>query len=162
MRTTSLLIASLILGLVTGVRASAASGAAFAVIVAADVPAHALTRESAAFIFRRKQLYWRGAGRMQPVNLPAGHALRRAFSQCVLGQEPQAMESYWREMYFNGVYPPFVLESEQAVVLFVGKTPGAIGYVSSCPSGSDVRVVLVVGDAPNCPKPTANCVTAQD
>lgn len=148
--------------LLVATQALATSGPAFAVIVSADVPAQTVTREATAFMFRRKQVSWRGAARIQPVNLPAAQPLRRAFSLCVLGQEPEAMENYWREMYFNGVYPPFVVESEQAVLLFVRSTPGAIGYVSACPTSPEVRVVLVVGNAPNCPRPTAHCATAQE
>jgi ABC-type phosphate transport system substrate-binding protein len=162
MRITMGLIASLAACSVAGLPPASASSPGFAIIVADDVSTHALSRESAAFIFERKQLYWQRGARIQPINLPAAHALRRLFSLCVLGQEPEAMENYWREMYFHGVVPPFVLESEQAVVLFVSTTPGAIGYVSSCPPGLNVRVVLTIGDAPNCPKPTATCASPQD
>ncbi|MEO7325051.1 MAG: hypothetical protein ABIW82_09510 [Dokdonella sp.] len=71
------------------------------------------------------------------------------------------MENFWREMYFNGVFPPYVLDSEQAVLLFVSKTPGAVGYVTSCKHDAGVRVVLVIGDLPNCPKPTTTCAALQ-
>lgn len=83
-----------------------ASGQAFAVIVAADVEELALSRENLSFIFQRKQNFWKNGKRIQPVNLPPANPLRRAFSSCVLGQEPEAMEDYWREMYFHGVLPP--------------------------------------------------------
>ena len=162
MRITMGLIASLAACSILGSPAAAASSPGFAIIVADDVSTHALSRESAAFIFERKRLYWPGGARIQPVNLPAAHALRRLFSLCVLGQEPGAMENYWREMYFHGVVPPFVLESEQAVVIFVSTTPGAVGYLSSCPPDLNARVVLTIGDAPNCPKPTATCARPQE
>jgi hypothetical protein len=68
------------------------------------------------------------------------------------------MEDYWREQYFHGVLPPRVLESEQAVALFVGATPGAIGYVASCPSGLRAKVLLTVGDPPNCPRHAMPCL----
>jgi hypothetical protein len=135
---------------------------AFAVIVAADTLEHRLSRESASLIFRRKQTFWENGKRIQPVNLPPAHPLRRAFSQCILGQEPQAMEDYWREMYFHGVLPPHVVASEEAVILFVLSTPGAIGYVSTCPTDPRVNVVLTVGDVPNCPKPSATCTPLQN
>ncbi len=134
----------------------------FAVIVAADVEGVHLTRDDAAAIFRRKQTFWKDGRRIQPVNLPAAHSLRRAFSQCVLGQLPDAMEDYWRQMYFQGVLPPRILESERAVSLFVASTPGGIGYVSTCSNDSRFIVVLTFGDVPNCPKRPAICAPLQN
>ena len=132
--------------------AAAASEPPFAVIAAPGATEHRLTRESVALIFRRKQTYWENGTRIQPVNLPPAHPLRRAFSRAILGHAPEALEDYWREMYFHGVLPPHVLASEEAVVLFVRSTPGAIGYVSTCVPGHGVDVVLSVGELPACPK----------
>lgn len=138
------------------------SKVSFAVIVADDVEERTLSREELSFVYQRKQNFWRNGKRIQPVNLPATNGLRRAFSQCVLGQPPEAMENYWREMYFHGSLPPHVLESEEAVLLFVDTTPGAIGYVSVCPPHMHARVILTFGDALNCPKRTATCIELQD
>jgi hypothetical protein len=134
----------------------------FAVIVANDIPERSLSAKNVALIFRRRQVTWNDGLRTQPVNLPASNAVRRAFSQCVLGELPQAMENYWRQMYFHGVLPPHVVESEQAVALFVASTPGAIGYVSSCPKDLVVNVIFTVGDVPNCPKRSVSCESLQD
>jgi hypothetical protein len=134
----------------------------FAVIAAAKSPEQRLSRESVSLMFRRKQNYWEDGTRIQPVNLPASNALRQAFSQCIFGRKPESMEDYWREMYFHGALPPHVLASEEAVVLFVLSTPGAIGYVSSCPSDARVNVLLTVGDVPNCPRRNATCAPLQD
>jgi hypothetical protein len=134
----------------------------FAVIVAPDVVDRNLSPRAAQSMFRRRQTVWPDGARVQPVNLPAASAVRRAFSECVLGEAPEAMESYWREMYFHGVLPPHVVDSEQAVVLFVNSTPGAIGYVSACPKDVPVNVVMTFGDAPNCPKHPATCDSLQD
>lgn len=122
----------------------------FAVIAAPGATEHRLTRETVSLIFKRKQNYWESGSRIQPVNLPPVHPLRQTFSQIVLGQAPEAMEDYWREMYFHGVLPPHVLASEEAVILFVSATPGAIGYISACPSERKLNVVLLVGDVPGC------------
>ena len=145
---------SLLLALVVALAApaAAASEAPFAVIAAPGATDHPLSRESVALIFRRKQNYWENGTRIQPVNLPPAHPLRREFSRAILGQPPEALEDYWREMYFHGVLPPHVLASEEAVVLFVASTPGAIGYVSTCFPEHKVDVVLMVGQVPSCPR----------
>ncbi len=70
----------------------------------------------------------------------------------ILGQPPEALEGYWRDLYFNGVVPPFVLASEEAVIRFVASTPGAIGYVSACPGDKRVRVLMQLDGGPPCPR----------
>lgn len=100
-------------------------------------------------IYRRQQQFMAGT-RLQPVNLPAAHPLRRWFSQQVLGSAPDEQEAYWRTQYFNGVVPPFVLASEEAVLRFVAGTPGAIGYVASCVVDRRVRVLLTIEGGPGC------------
>jgi len=146
------LLASVLLVLALAVPDAWAADRPFAVITAPGVAEHRPSREVISLIFKRKQKYWENGTRIQPVNLPAAHPLRRAFSQNLLGQLPEDMEDYWRERYFHGVLPPHVLESEEAVILFVSSTPGAIGYVSTCIPEHGVNVVLTVGELPTCPR----------
>jgi len=155
-----------LLGLValgrSSVQGAARIASPFAVVVAHGTADAHLTTRAVALIFRLKQTHWADGTRTQPVNLPVSSALRQAFSQCILGEAPESMENYWREMYFHGVLPPHVVDSEQAVLLFVASTPGAVGYVSSCPKDATVDVVFTVGDMPNCGRRTASCESLQD
>jgi ABC-type phosphate transport system substrate-binding protein len=148
----SLLASMLLLLLAFAMPVASAAERPFAVITAPGVAERHPSREAISLIFKRKQKYWENGTRIQPVNLPASSPLRRTFSQYLLGQLPEAMEDYWREMYFHGVLPPHVLESEEAVILFVSSTPGAIGYVSTCLPEHGVNVVLLVGELPPCPR----------
>lgn len=125
--------------------------AAVLVIAAPGSEPPAITSDELALVYRRQKTLVDGT-RVQPVNLPAAHPLRRWFSQQVLGQPPEAMEGYWRDLYFNGVVPPFVLASEEAVIRFVASTPGAIGYVSACPGDKRVRVLMQLDGGPPCPR----------
>ena len=152
MPTTLSLLAPVLLALALAMPDARAAERSFAVITAAGATEQPLTRESISLIFKRKQTYWGNGTRIQPVNLPPAHPLRRTFSQSMLGQLPEAMGDYWREMYFHGVLPPHVLASEEAVMLFVSATPGAIGYVSTCIPEHGVNVVLTVGELPTCPR----------
>ena len=152
MPTIASLLASGLLVLALATSSAWAVERPFAVIAAPGATEHRLTRESVALIFRRKQNYWEDGARVQPVNLPPANPLRQAFSRAILGRSPEALEDYWREMYFHGVLPPHVLASEEAVVLFVSSTPGAIGYVSTCVPEHRVHVVLMVGEVPDCPR----------
>jgi ABC-type phosphate transport system substrate-binding protein len=146
------MLRSCVLGLALLLPAAWGAERPFAVIVGPSAAEHRLTRESLALIFKRKQNYWENGTRVLPVNLPPTHALRRAFSLSVLGNAPEAMEDYWREMYFHGVLPPHVLESEEAVILFVNSTPGAIGYISGCPADRKINVAMTFGELPSCTK----------
>ncbi len=140
-------------GLVVTALQAGAVQPAYVVIADPDtVSNRRLTRESVARIFLRRQMYWSGGKAIQPVNLPPAHALRREFSLDLLGGSPESFEDYWRDLYFNGIEPPHVVASEEAVALFVSSTPGAIGYLSSCLPGHRYAVVLQVGDVVGCPK----------
>lgn len=106
-------------------------------------------------IFKRKRRFWDNGQRIQPVNLPASHAVRRAFSQLVFGLSPEEMDGYWRDQYFHGELPPYVLGSEEAVIRFVSSTPGAVGYVSHCIVDRRVMIVARFEGGPACAHPSA-------
>lgn len=116
--------------------------AELAVVVSSRGPVHDLDLDALARIYRRKMLYWQDGNKVEPVNLPAAEPLRLLFSRRVLKMEPEELEAYWNQQYFQGVFPPYMLPSEEAVMRFVADTPGAIGYVSAC--AVDARVVVLV------------------
>jgi hypothetical protein len=51
-----------------------------------------------------------------------------------------AVRSYWQQRIFSGRdVPPPELDSDEAVVAFVARSPGGIGYVSAATKLSGVR-----------------------
>jgi ABC-type phosphate transport system substrate-binding protein len=113
-------------------------------VVVAGNQAQAVTPAELALIYRRKKLFWSSGARINPVNLQASDPLRQLFSRAILGQSPAEMQAYWNTMYFNGISPPHVLASPEAVLRFVAQTPGAIGYVPFCEADARVTVVLAL------------------
>lgn len=101
-----------------------------AIVASPTVSAAALDADEVRRIFLMRRRYWDDGSLVQPVNLPADSPLRIAFSTSVLGSTPRRLADYFNELYFHGTRPPAVVESERAVLLFVQRTPGAIGYVS--------------------------------
>ena len=93
-------------------------------------------------IYLRKQRYWPKGLPIKPVNLISEHPLRLVFSQSILGSLPKAQIDYWNGQYFNGVLPPYSVESEEAVLRYVAQTKGAIGYVSACRIDKRVKALL--------------------
>lgn len=141
-----LFIFSLLMGLSIGLLHSASAFAVhdgLAVIVPAG-ESDAVDKSSLILIYQRKKLFWRNGRKIYPVNLPARSLLRREFSQAVLGASPEDLENYWNVAYFNGISPPYVLQSDDAVIHFVANTPGAIGYIPVCHANAQVKVVLVI------------------
>lgn len=93
-------------------------------------------------IYWRKQLYWPKGLRIKPVNLSTEHPLRLQFSQAILGSAPKSQIDYWNGQYFNGVLPPYSVNSEEAVLRYVTQTKGAIGYVNACNLDERVQAVF--------------------
>jgi ABC-type phosphate transport system substrate-binding protein len=123
-----------------------------AVIMAPGAAQPKLDRDDLALIFKRKKRFGDEGQHIQPVNLSAIHPLRRAFSMQIFGRNPEELEDYWRDMYFHGVQPPYVLASEEAVIRFVAATPGAIGYVSLCVVDQRISVVMRLDNGSACPR----------
>ncbi len=155
-----LFLACISLALIVGMAlpCRAAEGDLLAVIVQRGQSVHQMNTAELSLIFLRKKLYWADGKRMQPANLTTDNALRQHFSMRVLGGLPESQTDYWNNMYFNGVSPPFVLASQEAMLRFVAETPGAIGYVDACKADARVKVVAwidaqgntVSGPPPEC------------
>ena len=96
-------------------------------------------------IFMLRRRFWGDGTRIAPVNLPAADSIRLRFSQRILGQSPKALSGYWNDLYFHGVDPPTVVESEQAVQLFVARTQGAVGYIREEALDPTLGTVRVLG-----------------
>lgn len=80
-------------------------------------------------IFLARQRFWPSGTVAHPVNLPASSPLREFFSRETFGQSVRELAPYWNERYFHGTRPPPTVASEDAVLLFVARTPGGVGYV---------------------------------
>lgn len=123
-----------------------------AVIVNADLPIASLTRDDVRRIFLLRMRFWRGGARIAAANLASSSPLRDAFSRAVLGQSARELAAYWNDLYFHGTLPPPTMESEAAMLLYVARTPGAIGYVTLealTSQSNGVRAVLSIeGNVP--------------
>lgn len=84
-----------------------------------------------AAIYLLRVTTWPDGSRIVPVNREAGSDLRTQFTANVLMQDNAGLAAYWNEMHFMGKMPPVVQQSERAMLAFVRRVPGAIGYVSA-------------------------------
>jgi len=120
----------LLLALLTGL-AGAPTPQADRVCVVANVSASVeeLDLDLVRRIFLLRQRFWPDGAPAHPVNLPASSPIRERFSREAFGQSVKEMAPYWNERYFHGTRPPPTVASEAAVLLFVARTRGGVGYV---------------------------------
>jgi hypothetical protein len=138
--------ASVLLALLAGSRGAAVEVdpvGPIAVVVGTSSPIRDVTIDGLREVYLRRRRIWPDGTPSLPVNLPADHPVRRAFSRRVLGRLPEDLEGHWGRLAFDGVRPPPVLQTAQAVCAYVAVEPTAIGYVPpSAIDASSCRVVL--------------------
>ncbi len=117
-----------------------------AIVVGTASPIRDVTVDELREVYLRRRRIWPDGTPTLPVNLPADHPVRRAFSRRVLGRLPEELEGHWRRLAFDGIRPPPVLQSAQAVCAYVAVEPTAIGYVlPGVVDAASCRVVLRLG-----------------
>lgn len=100
------------------------------VIVSRSAPKESITGKGLSRIYLKRKVLWEDGKAIVPVNLSSQHPIRASFSQTILKKSHRELVDYWNEQHFKGVNPPVVLESEEAVKIFVRQVEGSIGYIS--------------------------------
>jgi ABC-type phosphate transport system substrate-binding protein len=104
-----------------------------------------ISKKELSDIFLRKAKTWSNGQPVLPVDLAATSATRNGFSRVILGRDANAIKSYWQRQIFSGRgVPPPELDSDEQVLAYIRKNPGAVGYVSSdAEIGSGVKVLEI-------------------
>lgn len=120
----------------------------FKVIAHPSVPVTSASKQDLSLLFLKKiTTYekWGDAKKVVPFDLAADSSVRADFSTAVLKKSVAATKSYWQQQIFTGRgTPPTELTAEAEIIASVGRTPGAIAYVSAAatlPAG--VKLVKV-------------------
>jgi ABC-type phosphate transport system substrate-binding protein len=121
-----------------------AQSPAYRVIVNPSNTVSALTRDQVSDAFLKKITRWPSGETIRPVDLHGTSSARQKFAADVLRRSLAAVRSYWQQLIFSGRnIPPAELESDAAVIAYVLKYPGAIGYVSGEANVDGVKVIIV-------------------
>ncbi|MFZ2450426.1 MAG: hypothetical protein WAW36_07905 [Methylovulum miyakonense] len=112
------------------------------IITGANTPFSNATSKRLENIFLRKTLLNEDGISWIPLNLNPDNPIRQAFSDTLFHRRLDALESYWNEQYFQGITPPYVVASVEAMLRFVTGTRGAIGYILPCHLDERVQVVF--------------------
>jgi ABC-type phosphate transport system substrate-binding protein len=101
-----------------------------------------LGREDVARIYLRKRRFWDDGAPIVALNQEPTSPARAAFTRLVLGTDTSQLQAYWNEQYFQGIFPPTVLSSADAVRRYVAADVNAIGYIEASEVNDSVRVAL--------------------
>lgn len=127
--------------------APASTAEDFVVVVHPDTPITSIDQRELGKIFMKEKATWSDGQPILPVDLPSSSKTRKEFSRSVHGRSALAVKSYWQRLVFSGRgTPPPELKNEDAVLLYVGYKPGAIGYVSKGTELDGVRAIAIVED----------------
>jgi ABC-type phosphate transport system substrate-binding protein len=124
-------IAALVWFAVAGGVSAQSAGPAYRIIVHPSNQAASVTRRFLAEAFLKKTTRWPDGEAIRPVDLEPSSATRARFTEEVLARSVGAVKSYWQQLIFAGRdLPPPELESDAAVVRYVLRNSGAVGYIS--------------------------------
>ena len=114
------------------------------VLVHPSNPSNSVSREFVADAFLKKATRWSHDEPIRPVDLRPNAATRRLFSERMLRRSVAAVRSYWQQRIFSGRgVPPPELDDDAAVVRYVLKYPGAVGYVTGGTRLEGAKVVTI-------------------
>lgn len=141
-----------VLGLIASVAApltrdaAAQAPARYKVVVNASNNVVAMNASELSKIFLRNATQWQSGEPVLPVDLSEASPVREAFVRDILHKDAASLTAYWQQQIFAGraVPPPFKT-SEEEVLEFVRRYPGAIGYVSlEASTGPRVRTIAIL------------------
>jgi hypothetical protein len=137
-------LAALGLGIAGGSARAQAQAPAFRLLVHPDHPEASTTRKFLVLAFLKKTTFWETGQIIRPVDQAPESPVRRRFSDEVLERPVAAVRNYWQQLIFAGrAVPPPELDSDEAVIRYVLKNPGAVGYVSGTAELHGAKVLLV-------------------
>jgi len=107
----------------------------FVVVVNSSVAGTSVHRADLAAVFLKKAVRWGDGSPANPVDQSGTSPVRKGFSESVLHMPVMAVVQYWGKQLASvaasSLRPPIVKASDDEVLLYVAKTSGAVGYVSS-------------------------------
>ncbi len=76
-----------------------------------------------------------------PINSAASLEIRASFEKNILHKNRSKLNKYWVKKHFQGIQPPVVQASMNAVKLFIKNVDGAIGYIPIKLLDSNLKVL---------------------
>jgi ABC-type phosphate transport system substrate-binding protein len=123
---------------------SLAAEQTFKVIVHPDNPLTSIDGDFLRDAYLKKTREWKGDGTIRPVDLSTKFPVRAKFVRDILKKTPNQLKNYWNQQIFSGKgVPPPEAESASAVISYVLKNPGAVGYIPANVDPGGAKVIPV-------------------
>lgn len=112
-------------------------------VVNQGVEVSSLNPKAVRYIFLGKKTSWDGEGRIVPAALNGGD-VHKTFLRTYMKKTPSQFTTHWKRMTFTGKAEEIrTFSSEAALLDFVAKTPGAVGYISNSRDADGAKKVSV-------------------
>jgi ABC-type phosphate transport system substrate-binding protein len=123
---------------------SAGAEETYRIVVHPKNPVVAVDRATLARVFLKKIATWDDGTPVTAIDQERTAAVRGSFSRDVHKKDADAIAAYWATLVYSGRdTPPAVKRSDDEVIEFVRRNPGAVGYVSSTATPDGVKVIGV-------------------
>jgi len=117
---------------------------AYQVVVDRNSAFTAVDRRFLADAFLKKVTTWPDGSIIRPADLAPSSPVRRRFSEDIVRRSVEAVKGYWQQRIFSGRdVPPPELDNDEAMVDYVLKHQGAVGYVSGAANVDALKVLSV-------------------
>lgn len=114
------------------------------VIVHSSVSERNITISQLRRIYTMRQTQWSDGHHIVVFVLPKQHALHRRFSKERLQIFPYQLERIWNKLTYSGLgVAPIIINTPEALIDIVMKTPGAIGYTETIVDKGLVNVINI-------------------
>lgn len=92
----------------------------------------------------KKRTKWPDGTKVVPVDLSSKSKIRAEFTKAIHKKSVSQVRAYWQQSVFSGkATPPREMASDAAVLAFVKKYKGAIGYVSAKANTAGLKEITV-------------------
>ena len=116
----------------------------FVFIVHSSNTVQELSRADVSRLFLRRTTRWEDGQKVLPVNLVEASPLRVEFSREINHKSVAAEKAFYQRLIFTGRgVPPVEFHTEDDVVTFVARKPGAICYISRSKLTEEVREIKI-------------------
>jgi ABC-type phosphate transport system substrate-binding protein len=124
---------------------AAPAAAQVAVIAHPSANVAGVSNEELADIYMDKTDRLSDGSRVEPVDQAEGTPTRIKFYNDALGRTERQMKAYWSKRMFTGKgRPPRILDNDEAVLDYISRTPGAIGYIDGGRVDERVKLLLIL------------------
>jgi ABC-type phosphate transport system substrate-binding protein len=119
---------------------AAAACAEIVVVVNAQNPVTALTRNQVIDLYMGRQINFPGGAPALPLDQAAGSNVRGEFYRALTGKSEANINAYWARLLFTGIAsPPRAVPTADATLRIVRENASAIAYVESADVEKDVQ-----------------------